>query len=76
MRGGLMVGAGRRALIRATPAAAVSRAVRWPTADTSAWLRPPKMSPPNTRAAKSSAAATRASQVPQATAITMADTTT
>jgi len=34
------------------------------------------MSPPNTRTAKSSAAVTRASQVPQATAITMADTTT
>jgi hypothetical protein len=34
------------------------------------------MSPPNTRAAKSSEAATRASQVPQTTAMTMADITT
>ena len=57
-------------------AAAVSIAVRCPTADTSSWLRPPKMCPGNTSTTRSTAASARASQVPQASAITMADTTT
>jgi hypothetical protein len=60
----------------AMTAAAVSIAVRCPTAETSRWPRPPKIWPPNTRIAKSSRARERASQVPQITAITMADTTT
>ena len=57
-------------------AAAVIIAVRCPTAETSRWLRPLKMCPPNTSTAKSTAASTRAGQVPHASAITMADTTT
>ncbi len=56
--------------------AAVIIAVRCPTAETSRWLRPLKICPPNTSTAKSSAAAARASHVPHITAITMADTTT
>jgi len=57
-------------------AAAVIIAVRCPTAETSRWLRPLKMCPPNTSTAKSTAASTRASHVPHISAITMADTTT
>jgi len=56
-------------------AAAMSIAVRCPTAATSSWLRPPKMWPAKTKTAKSSTARARASQLPQTTAITMADTT-
>jgi len=65
-----------RAMMRAVAAAAVSAAVRCPTAETSSWLRPAKICPGNTRSARSAAASVRASQVPQASAITMADTTT
>ncbi len=57
-------------------AAAVSMAVKCPTAGTSSWLSPPKISPANTSTAKSRAASARASQVPHASAITIADTTT
>jgi len=60
----------------AVAAAAVSIAVRCPTAATSSWLRPPKMSPGNTSSTRSTAASTRAGQLPHASAITMADTTT
>jgi hypothetical protein len=56
--------------------AAVSIAVRCPTADTSSWLRPPKICPGNTSTARSTAASARAAQLPHASAITMADTTT
>ncbi len=59
----------------AVAAAAVSIAVRCPTAGTASWLSPPKMSPANTSTAKSRAASARASQLPQASAITIADTT-
>jgi hypothetical protein len=63
-------------MISRVAAAAVSIAVRWPTAATSSWLRPPKMSPAKTSTAKSASASALASQVPQSTAITIADTTT
>ena len=57
-------------------AAAVIIAVRCPTADTSSWLKPPKICPGNTSTTRSTAASARAGQVPHASAITMADTTT
>jgi len=62
--------------MRAVAAAAVSIAVRCPTAATSSWLRPPKMFPGNTRITRSTAARTRTRAVPEARATTMADTTT
>jgi hypothetical protein len=62
--------------MRAVAAAAVSIAVTWPTAVTSSWLRPAKICPGNTSSTRSAAASVRASQVPQASAITMPDTTT
>jgi hypothetical protein len=51
-------------------------AVVWPTAATSSLLRPLKICPTKTRAAKSSAAATRAGHEPYSTATAIADTTT
>jgi hypothetical protein len=60
----------------AVATAAVSIAVRCPTAGTSSWLRPSKMPPGNTRITRSTAASTRASQPPQVSATTTADTTT
>ena len=57
-------------------AAAVIIAVTCPTAETSRWLRPLKMCPRNTSTARSTAASTRAVQVPHISAITMADATT
>ena len=62
--------------MRAVAAAAVSAAVRYPTAGTSSWLRPLKICPGNTSTTRSTAASVRASQPPQASAITMADSTT
>ncbi len=62
--------------MRAVAAAAVSIAVRCPTAVTSSWLRPAKICPGNTSSARPTAASTRANQVPQASAITMAESTT
>jgi hypothetical protein len=62
--------------MRAVAAAAVSAAVRCPTAVTSSWLRPPKIWPGNTSTARSTAASVRTSQPPQISAITMADSTT
>jgi len=60
----------------AVAAAAVSAAVTCPTAVTSSWLRPPKMCPGNTSTRRSTAASTRASQVPHTSAITTAEITT
>ena len=57
-------------------AAAVIIAVTCPTAETSRWLRPLKMCPRNTSTARSTAASTRAGQVPHISVITMADATT
>jgi len=62
--------------MRTVAAAAVSIAVRCPTALTSSWLRPAKICPGNTSSARSATARVRASEVPQTSAITMADTTT
>jgi hypothetical protein len=62
--------------MRAVAAAAVSIAVRCPTAGMSSWLRPSKIPPGNTRITRSTAASARTSQPPQASATTTADTTT
>jgi hypothetical protein len=62
--------------MRAVTAAAVTIAVRWPTAATSSWLSPAKMCPGNTSTSRPTAARTRASRLPQASAITTAVTTT
>jgi len=57
-------------------AAAVTMAVRWPTAARSSWLNPAKMCPGNTSTTRATAARARASRLPQASAITTAATTT
>jgi len=62
--------------MRAVAVAAVTIALRCPTADTSSWLSPAKMCPGNTSTTRSTAARARAGQLPQASAITTAETTT